>query len=166
MLNACFWNLHPCVYCTCCFISKIPLWQEREQNDILHVISFVTCLGVHKIFFSSLGEEHCLDPIVPKILLRVTLLSKPLNHSFIPSIWKAISEYKIQLKSLNVLLRRSCHFVFFVAHVICTLNVLTNKMILVSATLNKIKRSFHVPFCFLKYFFYVEYLRNNVVNLV
>ena len=58
-------------------------------------------------------------------------------------IKKAISEDKIRLKILNVLLRRSCPCVFFVAHAICTLHVLRNKTI-VSAALNKIKRSFYV----------------------
>ena len=71
-------------------------------------------------------------------------------QNFLPtigeSIRKAISEYKIRLKSLNVLLRRSCLFVFFVAHVICALNVL--KKTIVSTAQNKIKRSFCVPFFF------------------
>ena len=67
------------------------------------------------------------------------------------NIWKAISGYKVRLKSMNVLLRRSCPFVFFVAHAIFTLNVLTNKI--VSTALNKIKRSFYVPFCFLESLF-------------
>ena len=70
-------------------------------------------------------------------------------------ITKAISEYKMQLKSLNVLLRRSCPFVFFEAHAICTLHTSKNKTItIVSAAPNKLKISFYVPFCFPKSLFW------------
>ena len=81
------------------------------------------------------------------------------------TIWKAILEYKIRLKSLNVLLRRSCPFVFCVVHVICILNILINKMI-VFAALNKIKRSFYVSTVLLSEVFVLKYLQNNVVDLV
>ena len=81
------------------------------------------------------------------------------------SIRKPISEYKIRLKSLNVLLRRSCPFVFFEAHVICALHALKNKTI-VSAALNKIKRSCYVFTVLLFEIFVLEYLQNKVVDSV
>ena len=119
-------------------------------------------------------KEHTLSPILAPLVsgpwssifgqskahrTRICILRTPVSTFYrwmyiVPMwhIWKAILEYNIRLKSLNVLLRRSCPFVFFVAHVICTLNVLKHKTI-VSAALNKIKSSFYVSFWFSKSLF-------------
>ena len=80
------------------------------------------------------------------------------------NIRKTISEYKIRLKSLNVLSRRSCHFVFFVAHVICTLHLLKKQNNSVCSA--KQNQEIFLRAVLLFEVFVLEYLRNKFVDQV
>ena len=105
---------------------------RTTQNTEQIVLCFVLCAyrkeGPYPCFIlkpivDSQGVVPVSSPTLP-LMSKLYWSLEDLRLLNLSNILKAISEYKIRLKSLNVLLRRSYPFVFFVAHVICTLQIL------------------------------------------
>ena len=110
------------------------LMEPHPDNKIL--VQYPRCLDLRAMGEdrAALGWIATAANIWDMELLEVADKHVSLTAWF--GIRKAISKYKIRLKSLNVLLRRSYPFMFCEAHAICTLHVLKNITIVSAALKN------------------------------